>query len=66
MRFRVIKAYFIKEILELIRTKLILMPFVMPLLIIVLFGYGIRMQVTGARVTIIDNDRSKISNISLL
>lgn len=62
MRFRVIKAYFIKEILELIRTKLILMPFVMPLLIIVLFGYGIRMQVTGARVTVIDNDHSKISN----
>ncbi len=37
MRFRVIKAYLIKEILELIRTKIILMPFVMPLLIVILF-----------------------------
>jgi ABC-type multidrug transport system permease subunit len=61
MRIRVIKAYFIKEILELVRTKMILMPFVMPLLIVILFGYGIKMQVTGARVMIIDNDHSNIS-----
>ncbi|MDX1809821.1 MAG: ABC transporter permease [Sulfurospirillaceae bacterium] len=61
MRLRVIKAYFIKEILELIRTRVILMPLLMPLIIVVLFGFGIKMQVTGARVLIIDHDNSNIS-----
>jgi len=32
MRYRIIKGYFIKEILELIRTKMILMPFFIPFL----------------------------------
>lgn len=62
MKIRAIKAYFIKELIDLYRSKLILMPYVMPLLIVILFGYGIKMQVTGIRVTIIDNDQSKISN----
>ncbi len=62
MRYRVIKAYFIKEIIELIRTKMILMPFLIPFLIIVLFGYGIKMQVTDVRVQIIDNDKTNLSN----
>ena len=61
MRFRVVKAFFVKELLELIRTKIILMPYVMPIMIVILFGYGIKMQVVGARVLIIDNDHSKIS-----
>ncbi len=61
MRYKVVKAYFKKEILELIRTKIILMPFVMPLLIVILFGFGMKMQVTDARILIIDNDHTKIS-----
>jgi len=61
MKIKTIKAYLKKEIIELIRTKMIIMPYVMPLLIIILFGYGIKMQVTGVRVLIIDNDNSQIS-----
>jgi ABC-type multidrug transport system permease subunit len=38
------------------------MVYVMPTMIIILFGYGIRMEVTHARTLIIDNDRSKISH----
>lgn len=64
--FRVIRAYFIKEMLELVRTKVILMPFMMPLIIVILFGYGIKMQVTGARVVIIDHDNSSISRTLIL
>ncbi len=61
MRFSVIKAYFKKELIELVRTKIILMPYILPVLIVVLFGYGIKMQVNGVRLLIIDNDNSKIS-----
>jgi ABC-type multidrug transport system permease subunit len=61
MKIKTIKAYLKKEIIELIRTKMIIMPYVMPLLILILFGYGIKMQVTGVRVLIIDNDNSQIS-----
>ncbi|MBL0707563.1 MAG: ABC transporter permease [Sulfurimonas sp.] len=61
MRLRVIKAYFVKELIDLYRSKLIFMPYLVPLLIVVLFGYGIKMQVTGVRVLILDNDHSKIS-----
>ena len=61
MRFSVIKAYFKKELIELVRTKIILMPYILPILIVVLFGYGIKMQVNGVRLLIIDNDNSKIS-----
>jgi ABC-type multidrug transport system permease subunit len=63
MRFNIIRAYFKKEIIELYRTKMILMPYIMPLMIVILFGYGIKMQVTGVRILIIDNDHSKISNM---
>ena len=63
MRFRVIKAYFVKELFELVRTKIIIMPYLLPIMIVVLFGFGIRMQVTGARILIIDNDHSKISTM---
>jgi len=61
MRYKIIKGYFVKEMLELLRTKMILMPFFIPFLIVVLFGYGIKMQVTDVRVHIIDNDKSNLS-----
>ncbi len=63
MRFRIIKAYFKKEIIELVRTKMIFMPYLIPLLIVILFGYGIKTQVIGARILIIDNDKTTISHI---
>ena len=61
MNTRVIKAYMRKEIKDLIRSKLILMVYIMPSMIMLLFGYGIRMDVTHARTLIIDNDQSHLS-----
>jgi len=61
MRYTVIKAYFKKEMKEMIREKLIIYLYVIPFLFILLFGYGIRMEVLDTRTLIIDNDRSKLS-----
>ncbi len=61
MNTGVIKAYILKEFAELIRSKFILMVYVLPTMIILLFGYGIRMEVTHSRTVILDNDKSKLS-----
>ena len=61
MKIRTIKAYMLKEFMELWRTRLIVMVYLMPSMILLLFGYGIRMDVTHARILIIDNDQSKYS-----
>ncbi len=61
MSFGVISAYMLKEFKELVRSRLILIVYILPSMIIVLFGYGIRMEVTDARTLIIDNDGSEIS-----
>ncbi len=61
MKWLSIKAYILKEFIELFRTRLIMMVYLMPSMIVLLFGYGIRMDVSHARVLIIDNDQSKYS-----
>ncbi|MFA5455931.1 MAG: ABC transporter permease [Sulfurimonas sp.] len=61
MRINTLKAYMLKEFMELFRTRMIIMIYLMPTMVIILFGYGIRMDVTHARVLIIDNDHSKYS-----
>lgn len=61
MSVATIKAYMLKELTELFRTRLIIMVYLMPSMITILFGYGIRMDVTHARILIIDNDHSKYS-----
>lgn len=61
MRLRVIKAYFFKEMIELVRSKLIMMPYLMPFIIVILFGYGIKMQVSGVRLVILDYDNTPTS-----
>lgn len=61
MKARVIKAYISKELTELIRSRFIVMVYLMPTMILLLFGYGIRMEVLGARTLIIDNDHSLLS-----
>ena len=61
MKAGVVKAYMLKEFTELIRTRLIVMVYLMPSMILILFGYGIRMDVTHARTLVIDNDRSHYS-----
>ncbi|SFP67853.1 ABC transporter permease [Hydrogenimonas thermophila] len=63
MRLGIIKAYMLKEFIELIRTKLIVMVYLMPSMILILFGYGIKMDVTHVRTVIIDNDQSKLSQL---
>jgi len=61
MRIGIIKAYFKKELLDIYRSKLILMVYIMPSMLLILFGYGIKTEVTHTRTLIIDNDQSKAS-----
>lgn len=61
MKIKTIQAYMLKEFMELYRTRLIVMVYLMPLMVVILFGYGIRMDVTQARILIIDNDQSELS-----
>ncbi|MDD3770002.1 ABC transporter permease [Sulfuricurvum sp. IAE1] len=61
MRLRIIRAYIYKELVELVRSRFIVMVFLLPTMLLLLFGYGIRMEVTGARTLIIDNDNSVLS-----
>lgn len=61
MKIRVIKAYIYKELTELVRSRFIIMVFLLPSMILLLFGNGIRMEVTGARTLIVDHDRSPLS-----
>lgn len=61
MKIKTVQAYMLKEFMELYRTKLIVMVYLMPLMIVILFGYGIKMDVTQARILIIDNDQSQLS-----
>ena len=61
MRINVIKAYFKKEVIDLIRNKMIILIYLIPIMILILFGFGIKMEVTHTRTIIIDNDHSKLS-----
>jgi len=61
MKTGIIKAYIKKELLDLYRSKMIFMVYIMPTMILLLFGYGIKIDVTDTRTLIIDNDRSKLS-----
>ncbi|WP_457748709.1 ABC transporter permease [Sulfurimonas sp.] len=63
MKINIIKAYIVKEMKELVRTKLIIMVYLMPSMIVILFGYGIRLDVSHARVIIIDNDHTQLSRM---
>ena len=61
MKFNVIKAYLKKEFIDLIRNKMIVLIYLIPFMILILFGFGIKMEVTHTRAIIIDNDHSKLS-----
>jgi len=61
MKTGIIKAYIKKELLDLYRSKMIFMVYIMPTMIFLLFGYGIKIDVTDTRTLIIDNDKSKLS-----
>ncbi|SNZ02729.1 ABC-type multidrug transport system, permease component [Persephonella hydrogeniphila] len=61
MNLGVIKAYILKEIVELVRSKFIILVYLFPSMVILLFGYGIRMEVTHSRTVILDHDNSKLS-----
>jgi hypothetical protein len=61
MNLGVVKAYMLKEFRELIRSKMIVIVYLLPTMIIILFGYGIRMEVTHARTLVIDNDHTTLS-----
>jgi ABC-2 type transport system permease protein len=61
MKLSVIRAYLKKEFLDIVRSRIILLVYIMPSLITLMFGYGIRMEVTQARTVILDHDGSKLS-----
>ncbi|MEJ2500084.1 MAG: ABC transporter permease [Campylobacterales bacterium] len=61
MKPSVIRAYVKKEFLDILRSRIILLVYIMPSLITLLFGYGIRMEVTHARTVLLDHDGSKLS-----
>lgn len=61
MKLGVIKAYALKELIEIMRSRLYLMVYLMPTMVLILFGFGIRMEVTHAQTLIIDNDQSHFS-----
>ena len=61
MRISVVKAFVIKEFIELFRTRLIFMAYLMPSMVTILFGYGISMDVTHARIMVLDYDHTKAS-----
>ncbi len=63
MKMKTIKAYILKEFTELIRSRLIVMVYLMPTMVVLLFGFGIRMDVSHARLLIIDHDLSKYSQM---
>ncbi|WP_457605543.1 ABC transporter permease [Nitratifractor sp.] len=65
MRLSVVRAYLLKELKELIRTRLIIMIYLLPTMILLLFGYGIRLEVTHARTLILDNDQSQLSRLMI-
>ncbi len=51
----------LKEFIDLRRSKMIYLVYLLPVMILILFGYGIRLEVTHARTIIIDQDGSKLS-----
>ncbi|GAX86884.1 conserved hypothetical protein [Lebetimonas natsushimae] len=61
MNIGVIKAYILNEFKYLIRSKMIYLVYIVPFMILILFGYGIKMNVKHARCVVIDYDKSKIS-----
>jgi ABC-type multidrug transport system permease subunit len=61
MNIGVIKAYMLNEFKYLIRSKMIYLVYIVPLMILILFGYGIKMNVKHARCVVIDYDKSKVS-----
>jgi len=50
-----------KEFIYLIRSKMILLVYLVPVLILFLFGYGIKLQVNHIRTVIVDHDKSVVS-----
>jgi len=55
-------AFLKKEFIYLVRSKMILLVYLVPILILFLFGYGIKLQVEHIRTVIVDYDKSVISN----
>jgi len=54
-------AFLKKEFIYLVRSKMILLVYVVPILILFLFGYGIKLQVEHIRTVIIDYDKTTLS-----
>jgi len=54
-------AYLKKEFISLIRSKMILLVYLVPVMILLLFGYGIKLQVKHIRTVVIDHSNTIVS-----
>ena len=61
MRRSVLKAYLLKEFKDLFRSRIFVMIYLMPSLIMILFGNGIKMEVVHSRTVILDYDNTPLS-----
>lgn len=61
MRLSVLNAYLRKEFKEIFRSRIIVIIYLMPTLIMILFGNGIRLEVLHSRTIILDYDKSLLT-----
>ena len=61
MRLSVIRAYLVKEFKDLFRSRIFVMIYLMPSLIMILFGNGIKMEVTHSRTVILNYDNTPLA-----
>jgi ABC-2 type transport system permease protein len=61
MRLSVLKAHLLKEFKDLFRSRIFVMIYLMPSLIMILFGNGIKMEVSHSRTVILDYDNTPLA-----
>jgi len=61
MRLSVLKAYLLKEFKDLFRSRIFVMIYLMPSLIMILFGNGITMEVVHSRTVILNYDNTPLA-----
>lgn len=61
MRISVLKAYLLKEFKEIFRSRIIIIIYLMPTLIMILFGNGIKLEVLHSRAIILDYDNTPLA-----
>lgn len=61
MRFRVIRAYLKKEVKEILRDNTLWFLYLVPFVVFILFGSGIKLTLEHIKTAVLDYDNSKLS-----